>query len=77
MKTFIKILFVTMLLSGIVFGQSRGQINGRVIDKISKEPLPGVNVIIVDTPIGAATDINGYFLIENIKLIECIIILIP
>ena len=68
MKTFIKILFVTMLLSGIVFGQSRGQINGRVIDKISKEPLPGVNVIIVDTPIGAATDINGYFLIENIQV---------
>ena len=36
---------------------------GTVIDGDSKEPLPGVNVILEGTTMGAATDENGYFLL--------------
>lgn len=56
------LLFVPYL----VFGGTKGKIAGSVIDKQNKSPLPGVNVIIKDTQIGAATDINGEYFIINI-----------
>ncbi len=68
MKTFGKIAFVNIILINTIFAQSTGRITGQVVDKISNEPLPGVNVIIVDTPVGAATDIDGYFTIENVQV---------
>jgi outer membrane receptor protein involved in Fe transport len=43
-----------------------GKIAGRVIDKESKEPLPGVSVQIVGTTTGAATNIQGEFFIINV-----------
>jgi hypothetical protein len=55
-----------MICINIVHSQSLGTISGQVIDKISKEPLPGVNIIIVDSPVGAASDLDGYFIIENV-----------
>ncbi|QSE98881.1 carboxypeptidase-like regulatory domain-containing protein [Fulvivirga lutea] len=36
-------------------------IKGRVIDKNTKEPIPGVNVFISNTFNGASTDVNGEF----------------
>ena len=47
-------------------------IRGRVIDKDSKSPLIGVNVVIISatsaTPVGSVTDIHGYYKIENVSL---------
>ena len=43
-----------------------GSIKGKVIDKKTKEPLPGVNVIIEHTTVGAATDKNGDYMIKNV-----------
>jgi hypothetical protein len=54
-----------------------GKISGNVLDAKSKEPLIGANVIIkaqlvngneipLDTPRGAASDVNGYYFILNI-----------
>ncbi len=45
-----------------------GSIEGTVIDQGTYQPLPGVNVIIVNTTMGAATDLNGKFLIKNIPV---------
>lgn len=44
-----------------------GKIAGRVTDKDSGEPLPGVNVIVVGTSLGAATDQNGEYVILNVR----------
>ena len=42
-----------------------GKIQGMVIDKITGEKLPGVNVIIIGTAYGSATDKNGeYFILQ-------------
>ena len=44
-----------------------GKIAGRVTDAATGEPLPGVNVLIVGTTQGSATDLDGYYTIVNVK----------
>ncbi|ARA94243.1 hypothetical protein AWN76_014480 [Rhodothermaceae bacterium RA] len=43
-----------------------GRIQGRVVDAVTREPLPGVNVVIVGTQQGAATDLEGAFVIDDV-----------
>ena len=47
-------------------GISRGEIKGKVVAALTKEPVIGANIIVVGTTTGAATDINGEFIIENL-----------
>lgn len=64
-----KLLFLTLsilLLSIQIFAGTTGKISGRVVDANSGEPLPFVNIIVVGTTMGAASDINGYFTILNV-----------
>ncbi len=58
--------FLLLLLALPVFAQIDGKIVGRVIDKSTKQPLPGANVVLVGTENGAATDLNGSFVIESV-----------
>lgn len=53
--------FSTFLWAGIT-----GKITGTVKDAQSGNPLPGVNVLLEGTQIGAATDIDGNFTILNV-----------
>ena len=46
--------------------QQVGSIGGRVLDAKTNEPLPGVNVVVQGTTIGAATDEKGLFIIKNV-----------
>ncbi len=58
-----------LLTAALLFAQeSTGTITGKVVDKISQQPIPGVNVIIVNTQIGAASDADGKFEIEKIPV---------
>jgi len=51
----------------LVFGQEKTlSVYGRVIDKLTKEPLIGANVIILGTDFGAATNSQGEFSISNV-----------
>lgn len=43
-----------------------GSIRGTVVDKISLEPLPSANILIVDTKLGASSDIEGRFTIRDV-----------
>jgi len=43
-----------------------GTIKGRLIDDETKLPLVGANIIIINFTFGAATDQDGYFLIESV-----------
>lgn len=44
-----------------------GIISGEIRDAATKQPLIGANIIIADTDIGAASDINGYYVMKNIS----------
>ena len=60
----IRILFLCLLLTAKVLAQ--GTISGRVIDRETDNPLPAVNIQILGTVRGTATDIDGRFTIGNI-----------
>ena len=58
-------LFITINILGVLYA-SNGKIAGRVVEKETGSPAVGVNVILIDTYLGAATDENGRFTILNI-----------
>lgn len=44
-----------------------GKISGTVLDADTKQPIVGANVVLEGTSQGAATDLDGYFLIVNVQ----------
>lgn len=67
----IRILIIFMALSSIqfhVFAQSAGKIVGVVVDKQSGDPLPGANIGIDGATLGAASDVDGYYVILNVPV---------
>ena len=62
------LLILAVIVSTIGAQNQPGIITGRVVDKISQQPLPGVNIIIVGTNFGAATNIEGEFEIDNLSV---------
>lgn len=54
------------LFSGFVVAQN-GTIGGRVVDYKTKEAIIGASVVIQGTTVGGATDVEGNFLINNVK----------
>lgn len=67
-KLYIIVIFALLSFS-ILFGQNdqKGMIVGTVVDKRTDEPLAGVNVEIKGTYMGAASDLEGRYRIENIN----------
>ena len=59
-------IFVLLFLPYSAFAGITGKIAGRITDADNGEGLPGVNVIIEGLAIGAATGINGYYVILNV-----------
>lgn len=59
-------LLLMCLLSTAIFASTTGKIVGVVTDSESGEVLIGVNVIISELGVGAATDMDGYFAILNV-----------
>jgi len=62
------VVLVLALLPSLAFSATTGKIAGRVVDKDTKEPLPGVNIVIEGTLMGAATDEKGYYVILNVPV---------
>ncbi|MDZ7725269.1 MAG: carboxypeptidase-like regulatory domain-containing protein [candidate division KSB1 bacterium] len=60
------LLCLTMILSGQNFAAPSGEIRGRVVDAENGQALPGANVYLKDTNIGAATDIRGEYVIHDV-----------
>lgn len=57
---------IIILVHSYVLAGTTGKISGRVIDSRTGEPLIGVNILIIGTKLGAATDIEGQYFILNI-----------
>jgi len=60
-------LLLLCLLSTAILASTTGKITGVITDNESGEPLIGVNVIISELGMGAATDFNGYFAILSVS----------
>ena len=58
---------VFLLCSTALFAQTGvGKMNGKVLDADTKEPLIGANIMMLNTNLGAATNIDGNYFILNI-----------
>jgi hypothetical protein len=70
MLRFLSTLLIGLVLSGILWSQSQDQglITGKVVDMRTKEPLIGVNVLIVGLSLGASTNESGNFTIRNVPI---------
>lgn len=68
--TFDKLIKLCLLMSLIIvqtsLAQGTGTVRGRIIDKITKDGLPGANVIVKGTSIGAASDLKGNFVLRHV-----------
>jgi len=62
-------IFINLLLLGCQNGllAQQAALKGRVIEAVSNEPMPFVNVVVSGTSIGAVTDDDGNFQIKGLK----------
>jgi outer membrane receptor protein involved in Fe transport len=66
-KINVPFLFISFILMSIsVYCGTTGKIAGKVTEAGTNEPLPGCNIIIEGTNLGAATNTDGEFFIINI-----------
>jgi outer membrane receptor for ferrienterochelin and colicin len=61
------LLFFAFLLSTISVFAQNGSIEGKVLDKITNEPLAFVNIVVDGTTIGAVSDAEGNFSITGLN----------
>ena len=66
MKLKIKILLLILILPILIHAQN-GSLSGSITDKSNGDPLIGANVFIKGTSKGAATNLDGTYLIKGIK----------
>jgi len=59
-------VLILVLLPFVLFAGNTGKIRGTVLDKETGEALPGANVLVVGTQMGATSDVNGNFMILNV-----------
>lgn len=66
-KLILTILLLLFIFFQFSFSQSTGKIRGKVFSQDSNEPLVGANVLIVGTNQGAATGVDGSYIIINVR----------
>jgi TonB-dependent SusC/RagA subfamily outer membrane receptor len=57
-------LLFALLFSVVMFAQESMLLKGTVVSEVDKQPIPGVNVLVLNTTRGASTDFNGDFQIQ-------------
>ncbi|MEM9896790.1 MAG: TonB-dependent receptor [Bacteroidota bacterium] len=69
MKILVQVSTIAILLLVQFYASAQGntgKLSGYVLDKKTEEPLIGATVRLVDTNLGAITDVNGYYMIPDI-----------
>lgn len=71
MKRIEMLMVMMLLLSGLHSAQGQTQkVKGQIVDAQAGYPLIGATIVLVDSdpPLGAVTDINGNFSIDNVEV---------
>jgi hypothetical protein len=63
---FWRISLLILLLISVAYPGTSGKITGRVFESKSDAPLIGCNLVLEDTYLGAASDMNGNYMIINV-----------
>ncbi len=62
----ILLTFIILLSVESIYADNYSRIDGQIRDSNTNEPLPYANVVLVGTSLGAASDINGNYMILNV-----------
>ena len=62
-----RLYFILFLFSGFMFSQEV-EITGVVTDEATGQPVPGVNILVKNTKIGASTDFDGKYALSNVPV---------
>ncbi|HVO72435.1 MAG TPA: carboxypeptidase-like regulatory domain-containing protein, partial [Ignavibacteriaceae bacterium] len=65
-RIFIILISIIAFFADINFAGTTGKIAGRVTDKETGEPLPGVNLVVEGTTLGSTTNLDGYYTILQV-----------
>ena len=65
MKKLCVLLILILLMPSLI--ANNGSVKGKIIDQKTGEPLPFVNVVVHNSSLGAVTDENGFFTINNVE----------
>lgn len=60
-------LAIVPILGASLPASALSRINGKVVDAKTMMPLPGVNIVVKGTYLGAATDLDGNYFIPGVK----------
>lgn len=74
-KLVLHTLFLTMCL--FLFGSMQAQttkVSGKIVDAISREPLPFVNIIFKGTTVGATSDVEGNYTLSTTLKVDSMVI---
>ncbi len=59
-------ILLVAFASAITAQENIGTLKGKIIDQLSKQPLPGASVRVVGTSLGAVTNLEGYYAINSL-----------
>ncbi len=62
------LILINILLTLNLFSQEKGEINGRVVDISTQQPVIGAVVEVIQAKLKTGTDDNGYFVLSSIPV---------
>ncbi|HSR17669.1 MAG TPA: carboxypeptidase-like regulatory domain-containing protein, partial [Ignavibacteriaceae bacterium] len=65
-KILLLISFLIYSGGSLIWGGTTGKLSGKVVDADTKEPMPFVNIILMGTNFGAASDLDGNYVMLNL-----------
>ncbi len=63
----IPILLLTFLIASPLWAGTTGKIAGKIVDKVTGEPLFGANVVVMETSLGTVSDFDGLYTILHVS----------
>jgi len=60
------IILFSLFSVSLIFAQNRGNIRGIITDQETGEPLIGANILVKGTYHGASSDVDGFFIVQDI-----------
>jgi hypothetical protein len=67
MKYFNLIAFIFLSFQFSFSEVNNGSVSGEVRDAVTKQPLPGANIVIAGTSLGTTCNEQGYYVIKNVQ----------
>jgi outer membrane receptor for ferrienterochelin and colicin len=61
------VALILALFTTLLFSATTGKLAGTIIDAQTREPLPGANIVVEGQYIGAASDLDGNYVILNVR----------